>query len=745
MKLGLFKCMSVKYSGPWSEACYDDQTEVLTYDGWKFFKDLIYQDRLATLNDNHQLEYQNPTQIISNDYDGGMYHLSWPAVKINLLVTDKHKLYVGRQKKDKTAEWKLEAASEGLGKTRYYKKNVEWLGEERSVFLLPEINIEVNIKNQYGATAIQKRCWPEKKIPMDTWLRFLGYFISEGSATRNHSDYYIQIRQCKKEHQQEIYDLMKQISEKVYVVEEGTRFLIRDKQLYTYLKKLGKCNDKFIPREFFDLSKRQLLILYQALMNGDGNQSDGCGSTYFTSSKRLADDFQELLLKVGMSGSIRNRAPAGTKWKILGREGVTRYDSLVIHVRKKNNTPLKCTWGKSNKGFIEKIVSYSGKIYCAEVPNHTLYVRRNGCPVWCGNSGYAQANRNIIQSLHEVGVDLVTELQVYANHKTNYGAQFDVAKSYQNKHSNYKVKVLHITPNVYAKHKEVGKYHIGHLFWETTKMSPNWAWYLNEVREIWTGCEENVKTFRDMGFEGKIFKFPQPLDTDRVEYSLPVKNARGFVFGSVFQWIERKDPKSLLTAYWKEFEHDKDVTLVIKTYGLGFEKHESEKIYRQIDEWKQELGQASYPNTLIIDYLLSDKEIHQFYESCDCIVSAHRFEGWGVTQAEALVHGKPLISTKIGGVHEWISDSAYFPVTYKLVDVFGMDWAEQYTVPGNKWAQVDINDLRQKMRHVYENRDEARKVGLQGQKEVRENFNFKKVGEMMKHRLAEIYKEQGLS
>lgn len=362
---------------------------------------------------------------------------------------------------------------------------------------------------------------------------------------------------------------------------------------------------------------------------------------------------------------------------------------------------------------------------------------------WSESSGYAQANRNIIQSLYEVGIDVVTELQVYANHITDYGDQFKLAKSLQNKHQNYPIKVLHITPNVYAKHKELYKYHIGHLFWETTKMSPKWAWYLNEVREIWTGCEINAQTFRDMGFQGKIFVFPQPIGTERSDDKISIDNAKGFIFGSVFQWIERKNPKALLTAYWQEFQND-DVTLVIKTYGLGYEQHELNQIYDQINKWKQELNLPNYPRTLLIDYLLSNKEIHQFYESVDCVVTPHRFEGWGVVQCEALVHNKPLISTPLGGVHEWISQDGYFPIKYKMIDVFGMDWAEQYTCEGNQWADVDIQDLRKQMRYVYENRDQAKKVAKKGQKEVREKLNFKVVGELMKNRINEIYEEQHL-
>lgn len=37
---------------------------------------------------------------------------------------------------------------------------------------------------------------------------------------------------------------------------------------------------------------------------------------------------------------------------------------------------------------------YKGKVYCLEVQNHTLYVRRNGKAAWCGNSAGAQAMSN---------------------------------------------------------------------------------------------------------------------------------------------------------------------------------------------------------------------------------------------------------------------------------------------------------------------------------------------------------------
>ncbi|KPV64824.1 MAG: hypothetical protein AOA65_0791 [Candidatus Bathyarchaeota archaeon BA1] len=105
--------------------------------------------------------------------------------------------------------------------------------------------------------------------------------------------------------------------------------------------------------------------MFNALMDGDGSFSGGW--TYSTSSKKLADNFQELLLKIGYSCSISN----------------SRGDEYVVSINRKSTTPfLNC--GQDCEG--RSWEDYRGEVYCLEVPNHTLYVRRNGKACWCGNS-----------------------------------------------------------------------------------------------------------------------------------------------------------------------------------------------------------------------------------------------------------------------------------------------------------------------------------------------------------------------
>ena len=66
------------------ETCYDEQTEVLTIDGWKYFKDLTYNDKIATLNSvTFELEYQNPTNIVNYNHNGKNVLFRYFTSKLN--------------------------------------------------------------------------------------------------------------------------------------------------------------------------------------------------------------------------------------------------------------------------------------------------------------------------------------------------------------------------------------------------------------------------------------------------------------------------------------------------------------------------------------------------------------------------------------------------------------------------------------------------------------------------------------
>jgi hypothetical protein len=125
------------------------------------------------------------------------------------------------------------------------------------------------------------------------------------------------------------------------------------------------------------------MVFLDALFSGDGCLQD---TSYIltTVSRQLADEVQELILKAGYTSRIYQ--PRLPRQKIIGVHAIVGKHAVyeVNWLTDSNNH------NTSNKGMASRSLecweNYKGKVYCATVPNHLLYVRRNGKPVWCGNS-----------------------------------------------------------------------------------------------------------------------------------------------------------------------------------------------------------------------------------------------------------------------------------------------------------------------------------------------------------------------
>jgi len=356
-------------------------------------------------------------------------------------------------------------------------------------------------------------------------------------------------------------------------------------------------------------------------------------------------------------------------------------------------------------------------------------------------SGMSQAARNYIQSLHLAGVPVTTE------NIANIVATQDLGETHRTAHLllgrdlDYKIKIIHVTPDLVTKYLEPLKYHIFHLFWETDRLPDWWVWSLNLVDEIWTGSEYAKQVFIKSGVKRPIFVFPQAVDTPPESLAIAPSHKRpSFLFYSIFQWIERKNPKSLLMAYWKEFQGNKDVGLLIKTYKNGFTQEETSQIMREILAWKKSLHQEHYPKVFLCPEELSRDDVWRLHSLGDCFVSAHRNEGWGIPIAEALKMGKPVISTNLGGVHEFIPKDAALLTDFTMCNVFNMDFVSWYDQT-QQWAQVDEGDLRKKMRAVYDNQEDSKKMGERGRKFANDKLSYLAVGSALKSRIADIYKE----
>lgn len=361
-------------------------------------------------------------------------------------------------------------------------------------------------------------------------------------------------------------------------------------------------------------------------------------------------------------------------------------------------------------------------------------------------SGYGEATRNAIMALRAAGCDIKTQRISFTgniNYKTRAAK---ICQELESREVDYKIKIIHTTPDVYKNYKEQGKYHIGHLFWETDKLPRSWVMHCNTMDEIWTGTELNKKSIIDSGVNVPIYVFAQSIDTDIPDvrpYKLP--NFNGFLFYSIFEWNERKDPKTLINAFWKEFKGDYNAGLLIKTHKSTYSADGVKYIVDEVNRWKNALGWKDTPRLFLHTNISDEEEKHRIHETGDCYVTSNRGEGWNIPIAEATLHRKPVISPKYGGIVEYFKAKEFYQVRHDLVPIdkiYG-----KYYEPNMNWAQVDEKNLREIMRKVYDYSLDEKKKGLSKIKAshavslVKMLFNYEMIGNQMHGRLKEIAKK----
>ena len=357
--------------------CLTLDHDVLTKQGWKKYNELTMDDDIATLNkDTEKLEYNKPNNILYyENYNGQMYKIKNSNVDLN--VTTNHRMLVSKPfgRKCEWLKYDYELAGNIIGKHRRYKKDADWDVPDYQ-FVLPGLvvnSIEV----------------PDINVDMDAWLAYLGIWIAEGwtNSYTNGGHYTITIASNKQRVKDKLMEVIPRLGHNYK--DENNKNVVHSKQIWTYLSQfsLGAPN-KFLPEWVMELSKRQSRILIESMVLGDGSylKANTNKYIYYTTSVKLADQFQQLCLHAGWASNISVHSEAENEVTINGRKVVSGHNVLRLSVMKDKNRPMVNHSHVSSQNVQEEVYDYNGPVFCLEVSNETFYVRRNGIPVWTANS-----------------------------------------------------------------------------------------------------------------------------------------------------------------------------------------------------------------------------------------------------------------------------------------------------------------------------------------------------------------------
>jgi glycosyltransferase involved in cell wall biosynthesis len=132
---------------------------------------------------------------------------------------------------------------------------------------------------------------------------------------------------------------------------------------------------------------------------------------------------------------------------------------------------------------------------------------------------------------------------------------------------------------------------------------------------------------------------------------------------------------------------------------------------------------------------LTRTDIYALEAACDCFVSLHRSEGFGLAVAEAMLLGKPVISTDWSATSEYVNTSNGCPVRARLVTL------EQNHGPyakGSTWADPDPAHAGEWMKTLFADRTLAARLGAAAKATVLARFAPAVIGARYRRRLESI-------
>lgn len=361
---------------PAAGGCFDDITEILTNGGWKLFSQLSGSESVLTLNGDNA-EWGAITKIHAYPFDGALN--VYDGQKVNFAITDNHNLLV--RTCPKSLNYAIKRYDELAGVFVIRRAN-EWVGES-----IESVNLVCENPQPHGGFRVK-----EWNFAILDWADFLGWFVSEGwvgSYVRHKNKEIIGIAQKTPHKMKMITDLLDRMGLKYKFEKDKTEVKIYNQSLARHLEDecgIGASNKK-IPKYIKEADPQIMTKFLDSFRLGDGSKGSLGQHTYFTSSKLLADDVQEVLCKLGRAGKISRKACAGSSFMIEGRAAIRRYDTYAIYER--SNVSHSERWVNRDSEILKKKVKrvpYTGTVYCVSTPLRTIMVRRKGCPMWSGNS-----------------------------------------------------------------------------------------------------------------------------------------------------------------------------------------------------------------------------------------------------------------------------------------------------------------------------------------------------------------------
>jgi len=292
-----------------------------------------------------------------------------------------------------------------------------------------------------------------------------------------------------------------------------------------------------------------------------------------------------------------------------------------------------------------------------------------------------------------------------------------------------------------------GKYVIAYWAWELPRFPALSRTTYKLMDEIWV-YSGFVRDSLSQASPVPVVTMPPPVDVapvrPRPRAALGLPEDR-FIFLFSFNPASvtaRKNPFGVIEAFRRAFGRAASgPILVIKTHHLD-SLLDTTSLARDLRAAIDTVGGR------LIEDNLTREQMTGLLDCCDCYVSLHRSEGFGLGMAEAMALGKPVIGTGYSGNTDFMLPDNSWLVRYTLRTITPDDHRYQPELSniypaGQVWAEPDIDHAAELMQAVFADPARAAQVGAAAAQHMQRHFSPQAAGARIVERLGAISASTG--
>jgi glycosyltransferase involved in cell wall biosynthesis len=275
------------------------------------------------------------------------------------------------------------------------------------------------------------------------------------------------------------------------------------------------------------------------------------------------------------------------------------------------------------------------------------------------------------------------------------------------------------------------RYSVGLWFWEVSQFRAEWQRSFDLLDEVWAPSAHVADALAPVSPIPVVpMRIPVQMQAivprSRADLGVP----EGFLFLFSFDYLsvfERKNPLAVAEAFARAFPSGgKGPSLALKCINAERDPTNHARLLAAAEE---------HENIQVIDRYLEPADKDSLMALCDCYVSLHRSEGFGLTMAEAMFLGKPVIATGYSGNLDFMTDDNSLLVDHALVPIG--PGLPPYPADGD-WADPSVDHAATLMQLVVEDRSAAEALGARAAEDIHRTHSPETAGEMMRRRLEHV-------